>query len=140
MRLAVVLVVLLLVGARADAQTWSDLKMVPRESSVRIFEKTGTLAEGKLLLVRDEELTIWRYRRALVIPKPLISKVVTRRRDSPIEGALIGAVANIGLGVSGGWQGCSDSKCATIGIPVWAALGALIDWSIREKRTVYRAP
>jgi hypothetical protein len=66
--------------------------------------------------------------------------VEMRRRDPPLEGALIGAVTGILLGSLGGWQGCPDSKCVAAGITVYAGLGTLIDWRIQNKRTVYRAP
>src|SRR5262245_59744314 len=58
------------------------------------------------LLVKHAELTILRSGRAFVIPKSIISKVEMRRRDSPVEGALVGAVTGILLGLGGGWQGC----------------------------------
>ena len=145
MRGAIALALLLVCG-RAEAQTWADLKAVPRESSVRVFEaggKSWSVADGKLLLVKDDQLTILksgRFGRPFVISKPVISSVETRRRDSPIEGALIGALTNIVLGSLGGWQGCTDSKRAAVGIPAYAAIGALIDWRMPTRRTVYRAP
>ena len=142
MRIAIALL-LLCAPDTVDAQTWAELHTVPRETSVRIFEAAGkgwTFADGKLLLVKDEELTILRRSGPVVIPKGVISKVETRRRDRPIEGAIIGALVNVALGALGGWQGCSDSKCAVVGIPVYAAVGAIIDWRIPTRRTVYRAP
>jgi hypothetical protein len=126
-----------------DAQTWEELQSLPKEASVRVFEKAGkgwTFADGKLLLVKDSELTILKGRRSFVIAKSVISNVEMRRRDPPLEGALIGAVTGILLGSLGGWQGCSDSKCVAAGITVYAGLGTLIDWRIQNKRTVYRAP
>ena len=75
---------------------------------MRIFEAAGkgwTFADGKLLIVKDDELTILRRSGPVVIPKGVISKVETRRRDRPIEGAIIGALVNVALGALGGVAG-----------------------------------
>jgi hypothetical protein len=143
MPMMVGLLLLLLLSVPAEAQPWAELESVPRKTSVRVFEmaaKGWIVADGKLLLVKDNELTILRNGRAFVIPKPVIERVETRQRDPPWEGAAIGALTNIVLGLRGGWQGCTDAKCAIVGIPAYATIGALIDWRIRAKRTVYRAP
>ena len=143
MRLAITLL-LLLVSARVDGQTWDELEAVGREMPVRVYELGGkgwTWIDGKLLLVKDDELTILKNTRPVVIPKSIISRVETRRGDPPWEGLLLGALANIVLGSAGGWQGCSSgSSCVVAGITAWAGLGAFIDWKITKKRTVYRAP
>ncbi len=138
----------LILGATcAQAQTWEELRAVPKETSVRIFEagKKSTFADGKLLLVKDDELTILRPGRrgqAFVIPKAQISRVETRRRDPPWEGMVIGALGNILLGwAAGGWQACTNTpECVAGGIAFGAGIGALIDWQKPTKRTVYRAP
>jgi hypothetical protein len=77
MRLAFA-VLLLFSSVDAEAQTWADLKSIPRETSVRVHELDG--------------------------------------------------------------KGCSDSRCAAIGIPAYAAVGAIIDWRNPTKRSVYRRP
>jgi hypothetical protein len=145
MRMLVLGLAFSLASTTARAQTWTDLQAVPKETPVRIFDAAGkgwTYVDGRLLLVKDDELTILRGRRAFVIARPIISKVETRRRDSLIEGIVIGALVNIVLGgAAGGWQGCaSGSSCVIAGITSGAALGALVDWRIVGRRTVYKAP
>ena len=117
----------LALSAPAHAQTWSELQAVPKETSVRVFEMAGkgwTFADGKLLLVKDEELAILRNRRPIVIPKAVIARVETRRRDLPVEGAVLGALATTALGLLGGWQGCSSgSSCVVAGIATGRWIG-----------------
>lgn len=113
--------------------------------TVRVYEaaeKGWSFADGELLLVKDDELTILRGRRPIVIPKAVISKVESRRRDPVWDGMLIGAIVNTLMGtLLGGWQGCTNtSECALAGIGVGAGFGALIDWRIVSRRTVYKAP
>ena len=140
MRISIIAVLLLLSAAAAQAQTWEELRAMRKKTTVRVYEPGGAHTDGKLLLVKDDELTILRGRRPLVIPKASIARVERRHRDSPVEGAVIGALVNIGLGLLGGWQGCSDSKCAAVGIPAYATIGALIDWQMLGRRTVYKTP
>lgn len=143
MRMLLFTLALALAPSAAPAQTWSELHLVPRETSVRVFQKGGkglVFADGKLLLVKDDELTILRNRRPLAIPRASISRVETRRRDRPTEGALIGALAGAAAISAGGGQGCPHSQCIFAGMATWSALGALLDWSMTTERTVYRAP
>ena len=61
MRMFLFTVGLALCAPPVQAQTWSELQSVPGEPSVRVFEMAGkgwAFADGKLLLVKDDELTI----------------------------------------------------------------------------------
>src|SRR5687768_14746774 len=145
MRLSIIVLALVLLVTTAQAQTWEQLQAQPKPVTVRVYEAAGkgwSYADGELLLVKDDELTILRGRRPIVIPKAVISKVETRRRDSVWDGMVIGALVNTLMGtLLGGWQGCTNtSECALAGIGVGAGFGALIDWRIVGHRTVYKAP
>jgi hypothetical protein len=145
MRLQLFTVGLALCASVAQAQTWTELQTVPPDATVRVFEVGGkgwAFADGKLLLVKDNELTILRSGRPLVIPKAAIARVEKRHRDSPVEGALIGALLGIvGMAAIGG-QGCSSSGASCFGGAMlsYGLLGTFIDWQIVGRRTVYRAP
>ena len=140
----IILLMMLLSASVVEAQTWSDLQSVQKNMNVRVFEAAGkrwTFADGKLLLVKDDDLTILRGRRPVVIPKAVISKVEARRRDPPIEGALLGALLGIGVMYAGAGQGCtSTGPCVAGAMLVYGGLGALMDWRIVDRRTVYKAP
>jgi hypothetical protein len=144
MRTAIALA-LVLFATTAQAQTWDELQALPKEVTVRVHELGGkgwAFADGKLLLVKDNELTILRSGRPFVIPKASIARVEVRRRDSPLEGALLGALLGTVAYATYAGQGCDNpgGSCAAGIIASQAGLGALIDWSHRAKRTVYRAP
>lgn len=145
MRLQLFTLVLALCASAAQAQTWSELQTVPRDATVRVFEMGGkgwAFADGRLLLVKDDELTILRSGRPLVIPKAVIARVEKRYRDSPVEGALIGALIGlVGMSVVGG-QGCSSTGASCVGGAMlsYGLLGTFIDWQLVGRRTVYKAP
>jgi hypothetical protein len=129
----------------AQAQTWSELQAVPQNSTVRVFELGGkgwAFADGRLLLVKDGELTIVRSGKPLVIPRATIARVDKRCRDSPVEGAIIGALVGIAAMSAGGGQGCNSSGAACTGgfMLTYALLGTFVDWQIVGQRTVYKAP
>jgi hypothetical protein len=145
MRLQLCTVALALYASAAQAQTWGELQSVPRDSTVRVFEMGGkgwAFADGRLLLVKDHELTILRSGRPLVIPKAAIARVEKRHRDSPAEGAIIGALIGIAAMYAGGGQGCDSTGPACVGgfMLTYGLLGTFVDWQIVGRRTVYRAP
>jgi hypothetical protein len=92
------------------------------------------------LLVKDDELTILRNSRPLVIPKAEIARIEQRWRDP--AWALIGTLVGAVMFYRGAGQGCSGPGAGcTIGIVgSYTAIGALVDWSVKAKKTVYRAP
>jgi hypothetical protein len=144
MRISIIALGLLL-SATAQAQTWDELQKVPKESTVRVYEAAGkgwSFADGKLLLVKDTELTLLRSGRPLVIPKASIARVEKRHRDSPVEGALIGALVGIGVMAAGAGQGCSSVGTACVGgfMLAYGLIGTVVDWQIVGRRTVYNAP
>jgi uncharacterized protein YcfJ len=145
MRILIIALAFVLSATAAHGQTWQKLQAEPKPVAVRVYEAAGkawSYADGKLLLVKDDELTILRGRTPIVIPKAVISKVETRRRDPVWDGMVIGALVNTLMGtVLGGWQGCTNtSECAIGGIAVGAGFGALIDWRTVGARAVYKAP
>jgi hypothetical protein len=145
MRIQLFTLGLALCASAAQAQTWGDLQAVPRDATVRVFEMGGkgwAFADGRLVLVKDNELTILRSGRPLVIPKAAIARVDKRHRDSPVEGALIGALLGIVAMRAGGGQGCegSGASCTGTFMLTYGLLGTFIDWEIVGRRTVYRAP
>jgi len=118
---------------------------MPREATVRVFEMGGkgwAYADGRLLLVKDNELTILRSGRPLVIPKAAIARVEKRYRDSPVEGAIIGALIGIAAMYAGGGQGCNSTGAGCVGGAMlsYGLLGSFIDWQMVSRRTVYKAP
>ena len=144
MTLPIVLMLLYSVTT-VQAQGWGDLQSVPKEANLRVYEMGGkgwAFADGKLLLVKDKELTILRGGRPLVITRASIARVERRWRDPAWEGALIGTLVGSVMLRRGAGQGCtSPGAGCTIGIVgSYAALGALIDWGRQSRRTVYRAP
>ena len=144
MRIALLLV-LLGVSARADAQTWAELASTDRDAPVRVYEvgrRGWAFVDGKFLVVKDDELTVLRADRSLVIPKAEIARVERRWNDRVWNGALIGTLVGAVMFQRGAGQGCSGpGPGCTIGVVgSYAAIGALIDWSITGKKTVYRAP
>jgi len=143
--MSIIVVALALSATPVQAQTWEELQAEAKPVTVRVYESAGkgwSFADGKLLLVKDNELTILRGRSPIVIPKAVISKVESRRRDPVWDGMVIGAIVNTLLGtLLGGWQGCTrTSECALAGIGVGAGFGALTDWRIVGRRTIYKAP
>lgn len=145
MRISIIAVGLLLLGTAAQAQTWGELQKVPKEATVRVYEAAGkhwSFADGKLLLVKDNELTILRSGRPLVIPKASIARVEKRHRDWPVEGALIGALVGIGVMAAGAGQGCNSIGAGCVGgfMLGYGLLGTFIDWQHVGRRTVYTAP
>lgn len=144
MTLAILLSILLSAQV-VQAQGWGELEMVPKEATVRVFEVGGkgwAFVDGKLLLVRDNGITILRSGRPIVIPKASIARVERRRRDSPVEGALLGALVGAVAYATYAGQGCNSPglSCAAGIVGSQALLGGLIDWQIMSRRTVYRAP
>lgn len=139
------IIALLLSATAAQAQTWEQLRAMRAETTVRVYEVGGKgwqFADGKLLLVKDDELTILRSGRPLVIPRASIARVERRQRDSPVEGALLGALIGLAAMGAGAGQGCSSVGAECIGgfMGIYAGLGALIDWQHVGRRTVYKAP
>lgn len=145
MRLQLFTLTLALCASVAQAQTWGEFQAIPPDVAVRVFEMGGkgwSFVDGKLLLVKDDELTLLRSGRPLVIPKAAIARVEKRHRDSPLEGAVIGAVMGIVAMSAGGGQGCNSVGPSCVGgfMLVYGLFGAGIDWQIVGRRTVYKAP
>ena len=141
MRTLFLVVASVLTGSAAQAQTWDVLQAVPKESTVRVHEAGGkgwAFVDGKLLLVKDSELAILRSGRPITIPKASIARVERRRRDLPIEGALLGAL----LGSAACGQGCSRPgfTFTVSAMTAYAVIGGFIDWRMVRGRAVYRAP
>jgi hypothetical protein len=144
MRIAIALAFVLSASA-AQSQTWEELQAMRKETTVRVYELGGkgwAFADGKLLLVKDDELTILQGRRPIVIPKASIARVESRHRDPPWNGALIGALVGLAVMGAGAGQGCSSAGAGCVGgfMGGYAGLGALVDWQIVGRRTVYKAP
>lgn len=135
---------LLTVVPAAQAQPdWDALRQLPKGSRLGIRELSGYgHADGRLALVDDDELTILKRGRAVVVPKALIGRIDHRKSDSPIEGALLGALVGVAAYFTYVGQGCSegDSSCFFGAVGVYAGLGAFIDWRIQNRQTIYRAP
>jgi hypothetical protein len=136
---------LLLVSAAAEAQTWSELQTVEKEAQVRVFEigsRGWAHADGRLRLVKDDELTILKGGKPIVIPKASIERVEWRRNDPFWQGALIGTALGIVQLRRGAGQGCNSPGvgCSVGIIGTWTIIGTLVDWAVKEKKTVYRAP
>lgn len=145
MRLQLFTLALALCASVAKAQTWDEFQAMPRDMTVRVFEmggKSWSFVDGRLLLVKDNELTLLRSGRPLVIPKAAIARVERRHRDSPVEGAVIGALIGIIAMSAGGGQGCNSAGASCVGgfVLGYGLFGTLMDWQIVGRRTVYTAP
>jgi hypothetical protein len=118
---------------------------VPKPATVRVYEAAGqgwSFADRKLLLVKDNELTILRSGMPIVIPKASIARVERRHRNSPVKGVLVGALIGIGVCAAGGGQGCDSAGAGCAGgfMLAYGLIGTFVDWQIVGKRTVYNAP
>jgi hypothetical protein len=142
MRTAIaVFVFVLATSAAASAQRWADVQRLPANTPVRIEELGGKRghAEGLLHSVEEVRLTILKGRNLLIIPKSRIAKVMEKRGRDPVwEGMAWGALY---AAVSHGFAGEPAKKRNTLRMYVAViAFGAVIDWGIEGKRTVYRTP
>jgi hypothetical protein len=120
----------------AQTDEWAAVRTLPNESPLRIY-KVGSRdgqVEGKLLLVEDSQLTLLTGGRPIIVPKASISRIEQSRRDSVVEGAILGAL--YGILAHALWAAEGNTAA---GIAVTAGLGAFVDWRIARTRTVYRA-
>ena len=148
--LSLTLIVFLLAPSISDAQTqdWSAVQALPRETRVIVRELGGHgrhvgHVRGRLLLVKDSEITVLRGGRPVVIPRTEIGRIDKVRRDPVWEGMIIGVLyalimrATFGAEAPGGNR---EPRSTLTSVAITGGIGALIDLGNDEERVVYRAP
>lgn len=134
-------------GAQTVASSFDELKQILNVGdTVTVTESNGHRTKGHVMGVANGFLMIEKGSTTSTFAQATVATIT--RRDSPIEGLLIGASAGLvgGLLFSSGNCG-SDSECTAIAlpvgllvfVPVGAVAGALIDKYTAGDR-VYRAP
>jgi hypothetical protein len=151
-RVVVVLVALLAPAsglAQTAADTWTGLDTF-RLQTLYVRVRSGQEVSGKLLVLDPDRLLLLTSGGEQSLPRAEVSRIQTR--DSLKNGALVGAVAGVAMGlVTGGIADCPGrhpgGACAgirvsltAVSVGVHAAIGTGIDALIRGRSTIYRAP
>jgi len=132
---------LVLSATAAQAQTWEELQAVPANTEVRVEEQGGRggHVKGILQSVEDVQLTIVRGTTALIVPKARIARVRAEKNDPVWQGVVFGLLYAVAMQVAYGDSSWTATQ--TTGHYLGSAgLGAFIDWNIKSRHTLYRAP
>jgi hypothetical protein len=144
-----VLVVLLAPSiSHAQTQDWSAVQALPRETRVIVRELGGHgrhvgHIRGRLLLVKDSEITVLRSGQPLVIPRTEIGRIDKVRRDPVWEGMIIGVLYALIMRATFAAEataGDREPRSTIASAAIAGGVGALIDFTNDEERVVYKAP
>jgi hypothetical protein len=132
---------LVLSATAAHAQTWAELQAVPPNTEIHIEEQGGRGGHlsGILQSVEDVQLTIARGPNPVVIPKAHISRVRVHKPDPVWQGIVFGLLYATAMHVAYG-DSSWTAKQTTLHYLGSAGFGAVIDWNIKSRRTLYQAP
>jgi hypothetical protein len=126
--------------------TWSLAAVtssVPLGDAVAVTDATGGTAKGSFAGVNETGLQVRVRDRLVSIAAADVRRIQWQRPDSPLTGMLIGAAIGAVPGIY--WLIADPNECTGMCpeeyavIAMGAAIGALIDHSIKKKVTVYAA-
>ena len=115
-------------------------------STVWITDSGGRQEKSQIVSLSDGVVTVTAAGNTRSLPAADVARVETRRSDSLINGALIGAGAAVASGLflctlTETWENCSDDVGPMLSIgAIGAGAGVAIDALIRRRVIVYEAP
>ena len=117
---------------------------LPAGEIIYVTDRTGTTVKGTLIEISNDAIEM----RVSVAVKRIraadVSRIQWQKRDSLLNGVLIGAAVGAIPGVY--WLIADPNECTGlcaedyVAIGVGALVGGLIDRAIKKKATVYEAP
>jgi hypothetical protein len=128
-----------------DARRDLTTVLVPG-STVWITDSAGREERSLIVSLAGNVVTTTAGGKTRSFPTTDVARVETRRFDSLINGALIGAGAAVASGLflctlTETWENCNDDVGPMLGIgAIGAGAGIAIDALIRRRVTVYEAP
>jgi hypothetical protein len=137
--------------AQAAATSLSELRLLVRNGdSVSVVDPTGKTATGRIAELSTSSLRLLVDGHTREFTQNRISEIHQRRSDSLANGAIIGALAGAGVGITGvvvvtskGCYGCSwDSPAIPVGVvglysAMGAGIGVGVDALIRRRTVIY---
>jgi hypothetical protein len=151
--LAILTAALLPAGAHAQepASSWPGLAPSGGVSTVYVVDDTGVETTGRLLRLNADSIVLLVDGAERQFDAARVRRI-QRRGDSLRNGAIIGAVVGVGIGLLAGGiadcgrddpgGGCPGTRVAALLVStgVYAAVGAGIDALIQGRTTLYEAP
>lgn len=128
------------------ARSFQQLKgLATAGDRVTVIDTAGAATTGTVIRVTDDELAVEVDGAARNWTPSRVRQIRRRRRDSVLNGALIGGAIGVGIGsLSYLDNECrEEAGCATgliSGTAICAGIGAVIDAFIRADRVIYEAP
>ena|SRR5436190_11916871 len=138
-------------AVKTVAASFNQLRaLLPIGETVWVTDRAGRETKGQLQQISASSLLLLSTGRSRELVQTDIVEIRAPRKDSPMNGAIIGAIAGGAAGAFLGQAGCGDRQgpnpCQTgalLGIAGGAGLGALIgggiDSSIKGPVLIYRA-
>lgn len=139
----------LLQGQVAAPGPWEKVDALPPGNQIIITLKSGVRMEGAFQDSSPQDLALM----ALTggeqrVPKADVQGVSSEKKDSVVDGLLLGAVIGAGAGALWGYgrrtfqceTGCALTWGVIMGTPVGAVVGWLRDRKHNQTEVLYRAP
>jgi hypothetical protein len=130
-------------------QPWSKLDSWPPGERLVVTLKTGELIRGTFVRSNEEALVLGdETGRERTVRKVDVLRALGEKRDTTVDGLLIGAAIGAGAGVLKGYDkrtfecraGCSIAIGTTLFTPVGALVGWLRDRHMSHSEVLYEAP
>ena len=151
--LAILIAALLPAGVRAQEppSSWPGLAPSGGVSTVYVVDDTGVETTGRLLRLNADSIVLLVDGAERQFDAARVRRI-QRRGDSLRNGAIVGAIVGVGLGLLAGGiadcgrddpgGGCPGTRVAAVLVStgVYAAVGAGIDALIQGRTTLYQAP
>lgn len=153
-RTASVALIVLLATSLLQAQVaapgpWTKFDALPRGTEIIITLKSGVPVKGAFQDSSPQDLAVTAPTGSEQrVPKADIQGVIGEKKDSAVDGLLLGAAIGAGAGAFWGYSrrnfqcetGCALGWGVILGTPIGALVGWLRDRKQRQTEVLYQAP
>ena len=124
---------------------WDKLETIQPGTELRLETKSAGLLIGFYEGVLPDAVRFTVDGRSQVLPKTDILKIYRTKKDSNLNGTLIGLLAGLGVGFSMSYKNDAEATAilhlitVPVGLGAGATVGYLVDRSVHGKEVIYSA-